>query len=331
MVLSTVVSFGLVEGAVRLADGGALPWPAIYVPGPGGRPVPAAHVQAEVLSPAGEVRTLRLGAHGLREPVPPRPAWLAVGDSQVLGLGVEDEESFCARATRQGLPMANAGVPAYGLGDALARAAALVDELDPAGVIVFLNQANDWAEGLRPVTERMALSGGRLVRRDAVAGWRARLLAGPLGRSHLVFWATLATALPSEPEAPAWLVAPTDEAALTRALVDQVREFGAAHPGLDLRLAWLPLELSTSAERLELTPLPTPLPDGVAPWTDRVLRDQVREAAGSALPLIDLQPVLDGHPEAWLPRDIHLSPEGHRLVAQALVEALRPAPAGGVE
>ncbi len=307
------LALGLAELAARLADEGALPQLAAFTYAPDGRVVLAADVDTRVRRPDGAVYRVRTGAHGLRDPAPDAPdapvdlpssGWLVVGDSQVFGSGVEDHETFAAH-----LGFRNAGVPGYGLPDALAQAAALVPVLRPAGVLVLVDQANDLDDGLAPAHERYVVRGGWLLTRATAGstwGWET-----PLARSHLFYLFQARRAPPVPP--PAFL---DPDPALVATFAAALDGFARAH-AVRTVAAWLPVDAATSAERAARSPFPI---GAATPWTDTRLRDTLA-AALAEVPLIDLLPALRD-PACFLDRDFHLSPAGHAAVAARLNEAL---------
>ena len=117
-----------------------------------------------------------------------QPEWLAVGDSQVLGLGVPDSATFSAIVTRQGFKMANAGVPGHGVEDALQHAAYLLPLLKPKGILVAVNQANDWEEVGHLASERLRVRGSWLLQPADATGWVGAFMASPFSHSHFLFY-----------------------------------------------------------------------------------------------------------------------------------------------
>jgi hypothetical protein len=92
---------------------------------------------------------------------------LVVGDSQVFGLGVDDDATFSARlAATAGRTVLNAGVPTYGPREYLATARELLAERKVASVVVVLNFVNDPFELERPNRERHAVWDGWAVRSE---------------------------------------------------------------------------------------------------------------------------------------------------------------------
>jgi hypothetical protein len=162
-----VAGLALAEVGFWWHDDGAFPHLNLYVADPklGVR-----------LRPGGEERlrfatnpttTIRINAEGYRgaDWGPPVPDEVVVlGDSQVFGLGVEEDETASAvLATRLGRPVRNAGVPTWGPVEYLAA----LDELlarKPRTVVAVLNFSNDLFEVGAPNTGRHAIWDGWAVR-----------------------------------------------------------------------------------------------------------------------------------------------------------------------
>ncbi|MEO8276100.1 MAG: hypothetical protein ABI639_07755 [Thermoanaerobaculia bacterium] len=118
-----------------------------------------------------------------------RPAVLAVGDSFTFGWGVEEDDTFVARAaSAAGAQAWNAGVPLYDVCQEADRASALLDELAPRVVVLAIFLGNDESDAL---TDRHAFdvrSGAIVARGPVSAGARLRrfLWQPLLDRSHLL-------------------------------------------------------------------------------------------------------------------------------------------------
>ncbi|MDB4992927.1 MAG: hypothetical protein JWM74_359 [Myxococcaceae bacterium] len=168
------LTLGLViaEVAFRVRDGGAFPHLNIYVADPalGVRLRPGA---TEKVSFSGNpITTVRINDAGYRGgPWPPPSAdeVVVVGDSQVFGLGVEENETFSAvlaGVLGGGRVVRNLGVPTYGpdeynaaLDEALARR--------PAKTVIFtVNLVNDLFEANRANKDRHTVWDGWAVRKE---------------------------------------------------------------------------------------------------------------------------------------------------------------------
>lgn len=147
-------------------DKGAFPHVNFYIPDPerGLRLSPHATEKISFSgNPVTEVRTNALGFRGAD--------WeettgeiLVLGDSQVFGLGVEEDETASAvLAQRLGRPVRNAGVPTYGPAEYLATLSELLDRRPSAAVLV-LNMSNDWFEYAHSNKERHTVWDGWAVR-----------------------------------------------------------------------------------------------------------------------------------------------------------------------
>src|SRR6185436_5126779 len=96
---------------------------------------------------------------------------LVVGDSQVFGLGVEQDEAFSARlAAAIGRPVINAGVPTYGPAEYRAMIVEQLARRHPRTVVLTINLANDLFEEAHPNRERHAVWDGWAVRRETAPG-----------------------------------------------------------------------------------------------------------------------------------------------------------------
>ena len=330
MTISTLVTFALAEGLVRLADGNATPMIRLFQQDSDGSIQLQPDGEVHIISPRGEPWTLTTGTAGYRHsavPIPPQ-AWFAVGDSQVMGNGVNDDVPFAAQIEIDGHAMHNAGVPGYGVADALWLATRHVDKHPADGVVVVLNQMNDWDEAEAPVGDRYTVRAGWLLDTEDAAGPRGTFLASPLSSSHLFFLVghlLLRDWDPAPPQTPAWMNDPASQRATTLRFAHAVKDFALKHPDTRVLPVYLPADLYASSERLGESPL-TPHRDSlsVAPWEDNRLRDQVMFAFAD-LDILDLTPVLKGRADAFLNGDYHLSETGHAMVAAA-IEAHLSAP-----
>jgi len=138
-------------------------------------------------NPATEVA---IGAHGHRgEPWGDAVDVMVLGDSQVFGLGVEEDERFSdVLAASTGLAVANVGVPTYGPSEMLLQVEQML-ATDPDVVIWTVNVGNDLFEVGKPNRERHAVWDGWSVRAETAP---ERVTAFPgrawlMRESHLVF------------------------------------------------------------------------------------------------------------------------------------------------
>ncbi len=300
--LSILGLFAFAEGALRVMDGNALAQLDIFTLASGHlRLLPNEVVRLRrVVGGPYEVHT---GEGGRRLPI--GRDTLIVGDSQVLGLGVDDGEAFAAQ-----LGWHNGGVPGHGVGDALQHARELIPTLHPARVVVVLNQANDWPEAMTPAAERYVVANGWLGARANAGTPLARFWASPLSASHLgQLGFMLALGVPPKPPEP---LAPDVVATTTRAFFAGVLALQEAFPTIAVVTVFLPADAATSEARAQVSPLKIP----GRPWEDTTLRDAVATVFADVV-LVDLSPSLRA-PENFLPGDYHLSAEGHRSVAERL-------------
>lgn len=144
-------------------------------------------------NPTTSVRINRQGYRGADWPAPQSDDdILVVGDSQVFGLGVEENETF-ATALGQTLKrrVLNGGVPTYGPAEyaQVAREVIAARAPHPPRTVIFtINMVNDLFEAARPNRQRHAVRDGWAVRSDAAPdvigfpgrSWLAR-------RSHLFY------------------------------------------------------------------------------------------------------------------------------------------------
>jgi hypothetical protein len=311
---STVVSLGAAEVALRWADGGALPQIRLYVED-GGTLTLRADASSEAVLARRHRYLVHTSAHGVRAAAPgahvPPGAWLAVGDSQVLGLGVPYEHTFSALA---GVPMVSAGVPSYGLDDALARAEQLVPALDARGVVVVLNQANDWDEIGTRIEARFEVAGGWLLPRGRTSDWQRRFYGSSWSGLHLLYHpVSLVSGLGGSHQAPVWLRDPEETSRRTTRLAAQLRAFD---PGVPVVVAYLPLDVFVAEARVARSPFGRVL-DGYRAWEDTRMADEL----AAQIDVVDLSGALRA-PGAFLDGDYHLSRDGHARVAEALTRAL---------
>jgi hypothetical protein len=92
---------------------------------------------------------------------------VVVGDSQVFGLGVNDDETFSAQLHKQtGVVVINGGVPTYGPQEYLDTAREIIAKRQSKRVVVTINVANDFFEVGRPNIKRHATWDGWAVRKE---------------------------------------------------------------------------------------------------------------------------------------------------------------------
>ncbi len=187
------VGLGVAEAAFYARDDGAFPHANFYVPDDslGVRLEPGATERLAL--PPNPVTSIRVNTHGYRGGEWPERSddeILVVGDSQVFGLGVEEDETFSAKlAELTGRTVVNGGVPTYGPLEYNAVAREIATERRPKTIVYVVNFVNDLFENERPNTERHAEWDGWAVRRETAP---ASTIDFPMRRtlfqrSHLVY------------------------------------------------------------------------------------------------------------------------------------------------
>lgn len=142
------------------------------------------------LTVAGRRTTVAIDSLGLRGPEPPPPTpgirrWLMLGDSLVFGYGVDVEDSLPQRLQAalllqgQHAVVGNAGVPGFGVRDAVAAMAALDGPFRADGFVLCSYLGNDALDDLRvdqTVASGLRFDGpmARLVRDSARFRWALR-------------------------------------------------------------------------------------------------------------------------------------------------------------
>ena len=187
------VGLVLAELAFRYRDGGAFPHLNVYVADSalGVRLRPGATERlAFGGNPITSIRIDQDGYRGADLPPPGPDEVLVVGDSQVFGLGVEENQTFSAQLA--GLlhrTVVNAGVPTYGPGEYRAVIAEQLAKRHPRTVVLTLTMANDLFEAEHPNKDRHAVWDGWAVRKEtapaSVTGFPGR--AWLFSQSHLFF------------------------------------------------------------------------------------------------------------------------------------------------
>lgn len=208
-VLGVVAGLAVSELVFRARDGGAFPQLNVFVADPvlGVRLRPGATETVRFGGPKNPATSVRIGSHGYRgeERPPSADETLVVGDSQVFGLGVEEDETFAGILEKTSWrSVINLGVPTYGPAEytsVLEEALASRPPKTVKTVVWTVNLVNDLFERARPNRDRHSVYDGWAVRKEHAP---ASPSAWPLlGQSHLVYAfrrATLTTpvAAPSE-------------------------------------------------------------------------------------------------------------------------------------
>ncbi|HET9619747.1 MAG TPA: hypothetical protein VFP84_00175, partial [Kofleriaceae bacterium] len=187
------VGLGAAELVFRARDGGAFPHLNVYVADAalGVRLAPGAEEKVAFGgNPITHVRINRDGLRGGELPAPGKDDVVVVGDSQVFGLGVEEDETFSARlAGALHRTVINAGVPTYGPDEYRAVIAEQLARRHPRTVVLAINLVNDLFEAQHANRDRHRVWDGWAVRKEtAPADWTAFPGRAWLYRdSHLFF------------------------------------------------------------------------------------------------------------------------------------------------
>ena len=331
MAISSLITAGVCEGIIRLADGNARPMIRLFEQDGGfGQIKLQANSSARIGSGYGEpweINTNEQG-HRLNSKSVSDSSWIVVGDSQVMGNGVNDAFPFPALMQLEGEGVHNLGVPGYGVGDALWAATEHLDKRAAKGVIIIVNQMNDWDEVEAPVGERYKVRGGWLLDSEDAATARGAFLESPLSRSHLCFLLghlLLKDWSPPQLPPPDWMSDPVSMRPKTLRIAQAITNFVATHPKTRVLPVYLPADLYATQERAQASPLSGHIGAlDQPPWEDHRLRDQVLTSLAVLEP-IDLSVVLTKG-EHFLTGDYHLSELGHKEVAAAITAAVDRAP-----
>ena len=185
---STTVSLLAAELVVRVVDGGA--HDALHLFQVTDEPpfMGLSEGSQRLRAPDGHVTTVQLDAEGQRVPNATGATTLVVGDSQVLGLGVEGAQTFCHLARTPERPIACLGTPGWSLKDALDAAASweTTHAAPLRKVVVVLNESNDLHEAGQSIPRRHVIHGGWLLNRTEAPSWWHSILDSPVGKSHLL-------------------------------------------------------------------------------------------------------------------------------------------------
>lgn len=296
------------------------------------------HADTRVRTRGGRVTSVRTNALGFRgEPwtFEGRGA-LLLGDSQVFGFGVEQEETMAGRLSAAGYPAMAAAVPSWGPPEFALAAEDWVGRLQPRFVVFFANLANDWIEARVPNAVRSDARDGWLTR----AGGEAPSVRVPgrrvlFGRSQLVYSARALHGLwRRRPESADFgLGAP---AAIR--MVEMVAELSGHAPPHRSRITPLVLrtvEACAAICSVIVAVLPMDVQVDPAAWAKyrrkavdlsglrRLSDDLLADLAELQIAAVDLSAALgEASPGTFLEDDPHLSPRGHDVVARALARSM---------
>ncbi len=324
--LSSLLVLAMLEGAARGVTGGVPPQLDCYLATPLGLRLQEGCTRS-LRAANGTLWNLQLRDRGMRSPLT-RQVPLVVGDSQILGWGVEEEAVWRAVAERAGIPMVAAGVPALGVGDALGMAEELLPELQPSRLFVVVNGANDWGDARAPALERLAVVGGHLLRPEAAASSVATFLGGPLRHSLLLSYAAVAWGRRSAPdpllqrlaESP-WAMPEALRQKSMRSIALPIHAFAARHPDLPLTVVFLPSDLELSEARVDSELGSRRRYLQLDPWSDASPWQELRTAVPD-LQILDLHDALRD-PSLFQAGDYHLSADGHAVLGRELAAAAR--------
>lgn len=168
------VGLVVAEGAFYVRDGGSFPHLNVYIEDADRGVRLRPNATEKIRFSKNPITSIRINSEGYRgaewpAPAPTTEEVIVVGDSQVLGLGVEENETFSAvlqSSLGGGHLVRNLGVPTYGppeyngvIEEALAKR--------PAKTVVYVvNLANDLFEAKRRNKERHVVWDGWAVRKE---------------------------------------------------------------------------------------------------------------------------------------------------------------------
>lgn len=294
------------------------------------------HATTRVRSREGRITEISTNARGFRG-----PQWhpstttapvLLLGDSQMFGFGVPYAQSTAALLEQSlGVPVLCAAVPSWGPAEYVAAVSDLGPSFRPRDVVFVANAANDWFETV-PNTRRTTARDGWAAHAQAPLPAAFPFRQFLLGRSHLVLAVRQLTHHLGDGE-----VAPTQSARLLRRdaalpkkpshLIASLRAAVKACAPVGCRVTAVALPLDVQVDAAEWKKYRSAPEDMRA--SEVLLEDFVTDARALGLTAVNLLPVLRAaEPGAFLPDDYHLSPQGHRAVAQALSDVLLRRPAG---
>jgi hypothetical protein len=194
-VAGVALAIGIAEAAFHFHDHGAFPHFNGYMSdaqlGVRLRPGAAQRVALGENNPLTSVRVSREGLRGADLPTPTEGEILVVGDSQVFGLGVEEQETASADLGRilGGRVVINAGVPTYGPPEYNAVVNQMLSQRRVTTVVYLVNMIDDLFEASHPNTERHTVWDGWSVRKEtdpeAITFFPGRDIL--VRRSHLVY------------------------------------------------------------------------------------------------------------------------------------------------
>jgi hypothetical protein len=172
VILGLAVGCAVAELAFSRRDDGAFPHLNVYKADPElGVRLRSGLTQRVAFGP-NPTTSVRINAQGFRGADWPEPGddeILVVGDSQVFGLGVEENETTPAQlaAVLGKTTVLNGGVPTYGPPEYTKVVAEVLEKRRPKAVVVVLNFANDLFEAARPNKDRHTVWDGWAVHTES--------------------------------------------------------------------------------------------------------------------------------------------------------------------
>ena len=164
------VALAIAEFAFYKRDNGAFPHVNFYIADAelGVRLEPHATQRLQFRgNPVTDIRVNDQGYRGANWAADSGNEILVVGDSQVFGLGVEEDETFSAGlAKATGRTVLNGGVPTYGPQEYTAVVKEVMATRKPTTVVYVVDFVNDLFENERPNSERHAVWDGWAVRKE---------------------------------------------------------------------------------------------------------------------------------------------------------------------
>lgn len=347
LIVGLAIVLAAAEAALYYRDGGAFPALNLYVADAelGVRLMPGATEKLSVTgNPITQVRINRDGFRGAELPEPGTGELLVVGDSQVFGLGVEEDQTFAAVLGRSlATPVVNAGVPTYGPVEYRAVIAAQLARRHPRTVLLTLNLVDDLFEVGHANRERHTAWNGWAMRKETapaeISDFPGRELL--YRQSHLFFFYRMwgrpdasSSAWPSWRDsdsadpALATLDARVGELARLAALDVQtlpvaayLRDIQQLVTGGRARLVVviLPIDVQGASDEAKKHGLAA-----TGSESSKALTAKLAELCRALeVSVLDATPVLAAaEPGAFLAGDVHLAARGHAAIAVALEQAL---------
>lgn len=303
-------------------------------------PKPVDWPAAENAAPSENVPSGRSNSAAAPQPSPADPFGLGervliLGDSQMFGYGVPYSESTSAHLETvlgRNSRVLNASVPSWGPSEYLLALSEWVPLHRPRYVLFVANAANDWFETVPNIRRTTARDGWAARAGTPEESWfpfRSFLL----GRSHLVLAIRQLARHLGDPELPPAVAAlrlKKDIAQLRprhrpegfrSPLTPSLRTASDACAKLSCQLVAVALPLDVQVDSSEWRKYRVP-PEDLA-MTEAILEDFIADAQDLRIRAVSLLPSLRyAEPGAFLPDDYHLSPRGHRAVADAIARAL---------